>query len=175
MPTENELKYVLDLKVADHLVGHPVRIQQGYIYADDTWNLRLRRSAGNRFQMTFKYRVGSRLVEIENDITERDFRDLWSQTTNRLVKDRYSYHGVAGTIWDVDLFRDSEESVYFALAEHEMPEGQLEPQSIPMVIGKHMLYAVPPSEYTDYSSTKLGDIMYAVGKLEEICKTYRTP
>jgi len=101
------------------------------------------------------------VVEIEKKISERDFNDLWVQCLNRLEKTRYLVTAdSSGDIWEVDFFRDYNNSIYFALAELEMPEGQLEPNFIPDFIQKNLIYEVDLTD-SRFSSKLLADVRYA--------------
>jgi CYTH domain-containing protein len=110
------------------------------------------------------------VVEIETEISARDFQDLFDQCKERLDKHRYLYsywHNGQELIWEIDLFYTNQNGyskLYFILAEHEMPEGQHEPVVIPPLVAEYLVYAVPREETGDYSSRKLSDPHYASGR-----------
>ena len=170
MPTENERKYVLSLKFAEDFeelkktLGDTLRppriLKQAYLYGDPIWNLRLRQEVleGETLSLwCMKYNVGERVVELEHEISERDFDDLWAHTKRHLTKHRYDLYPDDKTKWEIDLFFDDDGKVYFVLAEHEMPESQKKPQFIPYLIAKYLVYAVPPEQQFQYSSFNLAD------------------
>ena len=173
MPTENERKYVLLIepnvqqliaKKANRLLA----IEQGWIHHGEGWNIRVRKTFGPhypdpRYQATFKQDVPSRLIEIETDIDERDYYDLLKLSDSVLQKTRYVIP-VGVLKWEIDFFYDSKRSnLYFVMAEVELPEGILNPPSIPDFISDHLLFEVP-SDNTKFSSRKLQNIEYAIGE-----------
>jgi len=179
MPTENELKFVLDLSFAqdlkdkkvqitelERLLAEPDPIKQAYLYGDTSLSVRIRGvyHAVEHFSLTLKQKLNDRTVEVEAEIPERDFKDLWDTSTEHLIKDRhFLYVTRDGTdyMWEIDLFRDENGRCYFVQAEHEMPEGQAEPLFIPDLIQRYLLHAVPRKYTGDFSSRKLSDVGYA--------------
>lgn len=169
MPTENELKYLLNLnsqKTFSKAADECYFIKQGYLHSKKGMTLRVREindMDGNALkrQLTYKQKISSRLIEIEKKISQRDFEDLWEITSNRLEKIRY--HLVVKKkkkyLWEVDFFLHDGKP-YIALAEHEMPEDQMEPDFIPDLICKNLVFAVPAND-TRFSSKKLADVPYA--------------
>ena len=161
MPTENERKFVLRRSLAHQIntllsdsntgLKGPARIQQGYLSSWSKGSIRVRSMSQER-TLTAKQNTGKRVVEIETSISQIDFDDLFEQTVEKLEKDRYKLRVVRGGhffIWEIDLFYSLETcypNPYFILAEHEMPEGQLEPYFIPDLIQQYLLYAVPIQE-----------------------------
>lgn len=110
------------------------------------------------YQVATKAKTKKRVVEVEQTIDRRDFEDLWNIAKIKLTKTRYDlYFGEAK--WEIDYFRKNKK-IYFALAEHEMPEGFLKPDFIPQPIKKHILLAVPINN-SGYSSRRLASISYA--------------
>jgi len=171
MPTENERKYVLDLKIVEDwdelkkTLGDTLKsaksIQQAYLYGDPHWTIRLRDAtgAGNETHliMCLKYDVGERVVEIEQHIDERDFVDLWPHSVRQLHKYRYDLHPNEKDKWEIDFFLGRDGQPYFVMAEHEMPEGQAAPATVPFLIRKYLLYTVPQAEQFEFSSYNLAD------------------
>jgi len=148
------------------LAENKVLILQGYLFSSKGTSLRLRKMK-NKHYLTLKSSVNGRVVEIENQIDERDFNDLWTQCMNKLEKIRYIVPDKQGQIWEIDFFKDHNEYNYFALAEFEMEEGQLRPKNIPDFIKEDLLYEV---ELTDcrFSSKLLADIRYATKLYNDI-------
>lgn len=177
MPTENERKYVLDLKFAEDInqvksiLGHTLKsgrkIRQAYLYGDPIWNLRVRQKEQSDGTMIhwccLKYNIGERVVELEQEISERDFEDLWSHAIRHLTKYRYDLFPDDDIKWEIDLFYDDDGQLYFIEAEHEMPENQKLPNFIPFIIRKYLLYAVPPAEQFQFSSFNLADPEWSKG------------
>ena len=179
MPTENERKYVLDMQFAqdlkdeslkfterDRLLPEADPIQQAYLYGDVGLSVRIRGVYRKcpYFTMTVKQKIDSRTVEVEAEIPERDFNDLWEVSTEHLFKDRHiliSHMDGKEFIWEIDLFFTEEGECYFVQAEHEMPEGQDKEMFIPDLIQQYLLYAVPRKYTGDFSSRKLSDSGYA--------------
>lgn len=162
MPTENEKKYVLSLDTEDKfckLSENKVIILQGYLFSSKGTSLRLRKMK-NKHYLTLKSSVNGRVVEIENQIDERDFNDLWTQCMNKLEKIRYMVSDKFDNVWEVDFFKDHNGTNYFALAEFEMPEGQLSPTYIPKFIRDNLLFEVPLTDCR-FASKLLADIRYA--------------
>ncbi len=162
MPTENEKKYVLNLETEEKfqkLSESKVLILQGYLFSSKGTSLRLRKMKAKHY-LTLKSTVNGRVVEIENQIDERDFSDLWTQCMNKLEKIRYIVPDKQGQVWEVDFFKDHNGINYFALAEFEMPEGQLGPLFMPRFIRENLLFEVPLTDCR-FASKLLADIRYA--------------
>ena len=171
MPTENELKFLLNLEVEPQFEGiaKPLHIWQGYPSAVRGMTVRVRRvwdGLNNTFMFTYKNNTGSRVIEIEQEIDERDYTDLWNQSLVRFEKIRYKY-AAPYKGWEVDFFKDHGDHTYFAMAECEMPEGQKEPDKIPKLVKNNLLFAVPASDER-FSSKLLADPRYAIKLLEEV-------
>jgi CYTH domain-containing protein len=113
--------------------------------------------------MTFKCSCNggaNRVVEIEKKIDQRDFDDLWPQCMNKLRKLRYLVRDEAKQVWEIDFFKTHDNRNYFAMAELEMPEGQIEPEIIPSFIKNNLLHKVALTDCR-FSSKLLGDVRYA--------------
>lgn len=183
MPTENELKYLLKLDCESLFEFHANEIKiirQGYLVFDQGHSLRIRESTLTRtrwgtplssgFSMTYKKKVGDRLVEVETSIDERDFNDLWSVALNKLVKIRYVVIDYEASeeaeCWEVDAFKDENDKTYIIIAEHEMPEWLKEPEHIPDLIQENLLYAVPSEDHR-FASGKIANVKYSQNLYEE--------
>lgn len=169
MPTEHEYKYVIStdvlkenpeailrMKCDKHLI-----IEQGYLAYSKGYTSRIRsitESGKTKWFYTMKQKVTDRVVEIEKKLDDRDGNDLWSYCVGKLKKDRYVFkdHGI---VWEIDLFKH-DGSIYFILAEIELPEGSPRPKLQLDFIKSHILYEV---ELTDdrFSNKRLGDLNYA--------------
>lgn len=176
MPTENERKWVISRtceSIVNELSVEQYNISQGYLIATRGITVRVRklsrRSTGhNSYFFTLKVNTGGRCIEVENDLDERDFNDLWNIALNKLEKIRYIVrHGRAA--WELDFFKDYRGETYIAVAEIELPEGQLEPESVPEIVKKNMLYKVGLTDQR-FSNKLLGDARYASELLNEIAK-----
>lgn len=177
MPTENEVKMVLDLNCENKIIKLAKKhlcIHQGYLLASRGISLRLRSSQigiiknnifyassdDKRYEINFKSNINGRVIEIENKIDKRDFNDLWTQCLNKLIKFRHIIKEKE-EVWEIDFFKDYNNKNYFAMAELEMPEGQTKPNFIPDFIKNNLVYEVPLTD-TRFSSKLIADIRYAV-------------
>jgi CYTH domain-containing protein len=174
MPTENERKYILDLscmKEVEKLSSDQYNISQGYLIATRGITVRIRKftKSNNKvnYFFTLKVTTAGRAIEIEKSIDKRDFDDLWNIALNKLEKIRYILKDE--DVWEIDFFKDYKDNIYMAVAEVELAEDQYEPESIPDVISKQLLYSVPLTD-TRFSNKLLGDARYASQLLKEIRK-----
>jgi len=176
MPTENERKFVIDVasenKFSDR-ASSGFTIRQGYL---DHSSVRIRekvefgkKKSKTLYEFCYKCQTHERLIEIEQPLSERDFNDLWLLATIKLEKTRYNIeekHKGKDYLWEIDFFKTKGET-YFALAEHEMPEGQENPDFIPEIIAKHLIYT-PAANDGRFTSKRLGNISYATKLLESV-------
>lgn len=163
------MKYLLDLKCEKHIaeVAKSQRlIKQGYLVFTKGMSLRIRSSDDSKYELTFKRKVRGRVIEIEQKLNARDFNDLWSVAVNRLEKIRYDVVDKK-EVWEVDAFKDHNHETYIVVAEHEMPEGVLEPKRIPVVIKNQLIYSVRLDD-DRFASKKLADVKYSKKLYEEI-------
>lgn len=166
MPTENELKYVLRMnceKEIAKIAKEKMAIHQGYLVSSKGIVLRVRASGtaeGIKYYMTFKYSTKQRVIEVEKKLDKRDFDDLWEACMNKLDKIRYEVKDSNKQVWEIDFFKNHDDQTYFAMAEHEMPEGKAFPDMIPQFITSNLLYAVPLTD-TRFASKLLADVRYA--------------
>lgn len=171
MPAEHEYKYLLKrdgptLMALSHIVLnlHPssiINIQQGYLPSCTGLTVRIRHAItdnASKWFLTVKQDVFGRTIEIENEISEKDGEDLWSQTNYRLKKTRYRIKD-GDLVWEVDKFLDGHR-VYCVLAEIELPEKSPAPTDLPTFISDHLILAVP-----------YGDKRFSSRKLSHISKT----
>ena len=167
MPTEHEYKYVLDIKTdedffVDNCKRH-YRIQQGYLVFADDMACRIRSSVPvennqlleneKQWFFTFKKKVSSRVIEIEQIIDERDANHLWDVSINKLVKDRYVVEDDFD--WEIDFFKNDEKR-YFVLAEVELEEGSSKVE-LPSFVVDWLKYEVPLTD-NRFANTKLSDL-----------------
>jgi CYTH domain-containing protein len=177
MPTENEMKFVIDVKCEDAIrkTACVVKdISQGYLFTSKGASLRIRRCRTRGtpricYTMTYKSHTHvGRVVEIETTIEERDYEDLWPQCVQKLVKTRYGVNN-RKEFWEVDFFRCHRDETYFALAEIEMPEGRLRPNEVPDFIRCNLLFEVPLTDCR-FSSKLLADVRYASDLYNQVLK-----
>jgi hypothetical protein len=116
------------------------------------------------YKLTVKREVDGRVIEIETLLDARDFDDLWKVCKGKLYKTRVYIED-----WEVDFFLDVDGSVYFVLAEHEMPEGQEDPNSMTAFVKDRLLFEVPRGDGR-FSNRKLGKIKYSKNLLESLLK-----
>jgi CYTH domain-containing protein len=170
MATEHEYKYLLRQDVDfDELMNEFERLdpfsccsnmlRQGYLSP----TLRIRNEDDYRWEMTFKQKVGDRVIEINTQIPSRDGEDLWATCKPTLKKVRISYLAINSVKvrWFVDFFLDSQEKIYCVLAEVELDEGSPRPRP-PEWLQKAMVYEVPLHDER-FSSKSLADVEFARG------------
>jgi CYTH domain-containing protein len=174
MPTENERKFIIDIsceKNVNELSSEQYFISQGYLISTRGITTRIRKSVKNSngsesYYFTLKVNTNGRCVEIENKLDQRDFNDLWSITLNQLEKIRYIIKHEKN-IWEIDFFKDYKNQTYMAVAEVELPEDQMEPESIPNIIKKNLLFKVPLTD-NRFSNKLISNAKYAAELLNEI-------
>lgn len=151
MAIENELKYVLRMDSERFLEGsgHSLLVQ-GYLPG----NGRIRRDyRSETCWFNYKLPADGVLIEIEKEITEREFDQLWPHVRLRLAKRRYSFED-GDVHWDVDYFLHWG-NCYFAMAEAEMPEGMSEPPRILPILESLVEFSVPRERGAEFSSKLL--------------------
>jgi CYTH domain-containing protein len=167
MPVENERKYVLPPDFdAESLKGWEcVEVRQAYL--DD--GPRIRHFGGEHI-FTYKKWVpqAKELVEIETALSPEDFDLLWPLCEERVRKTRYIRHTPDGE-WVVDFLRTAKGSVYFVMAEVEMPRHRREPAAIPAEIATAIVHAVEPGD-NRFTNKKLSDRDYAEDLLDKVTK-----
>jgi len=177
MPTENERKYVIKTSIeseVNELCCEKYKIAQGYLIATRGITVRIRKMTSlfgkekEILYFTLKVNANNRMIEIEEKIDERDFNDLWLIAVNKLEKIRYIVKD-SKMYWDVDFFKDYKNETYMAVAEIEMPEDQLEPDSLPSFVKKNLIFKVDLND-SRFSNKLLGDARYACEILKEIEK-----
>lgn len=176
MPTENERKYLLDAgceSTVKKICTDQFDISQGYLIATRGITVRVRKSARksngkSEYYFTLKVNTAGRVIEIEKNLDERDFTDLWAIALNKLEKVRYIVK-YGGNSWELDFFKDYRGETYMAVAEIELPEDQLEPNSLPEIVKQNLIYKVPLTD-ARFSNKLLGDARYAAELLQEILR-----
>ena len=193
MPTENEVKYIIDPNnriFSDALFekhGNFYFLEQSYI----SKKCRIRKCAlvseirtffqnptpsfddtkYCRYWFTFKQKVNGRLIEIEQEIDQLDYDDLKSQSTNNITKLRTNF-SVGIVNWDIDfLFNlDHQTTPYFVIAEAEMPANYKTPPSecIPKFISDAIIYNAGKDVH--FSNHSLSDFWYAKNLLSDLKK-----
>lgn len=103
---EIERKFLLTA-LPDDLQQHPHKaISQGYISTDSDNEVRIR-CKGNDYYLTIKKGDGLHRTEVEINLAEQQFMDLWGLTANqRIEKTRYDYQHRDALI-EIDVYRDS--------------------------------------------------------------------
>ncbi len=172
MPIENERKFVLDDdgKLEPRLAQVPgvtsKSVRQAYL---DAPGLRIRsmESGGKRAHFfTYKREVEGQVVEIETEISAKDFDRLWTQRQESLRKTRYSWPD-GRFHWDVDFFKTEDGRTYFAMAEVEMPENDTAPPPLSARLASHFL-AEAPHRDPRFTSKRLADQAFAEQLLADI-------
>jgi len=175
MPTENEAKFVLGLDCEEIVKKASKKwlfLSQAYL---EHSHVRVRsihtKNKKPVFQLCYKHHTPSRLIEIETDIDNRDFSELWQAANGKMKKTRYEI-GAGNNLWVVDFFKTEKGKTYFVQAEHEMPEAQLKPKKIPDIIRQNLVYEVPRSDGR-FTSRKLWNVEYAK-KLYQVVQRKRS-
>ncbi len=166
MPIENEIKYILSSKLSEDLLNtwKKISVRQGYL--NDGPRIR---QYGDEYIFTYKrwLKDENAQVEIETDLSEKDFQRLWALCTKFVTKNRYIKKD--GDIeWAVDFLKDKNGDTYFTLAEAEMPEGMAAPKNILEEIKPYIIYQ-PQKGDKKYTNKKLSNIDYAKKRLKKIC------
>lgn len=171
MPGENEIKFVLffDLKPEMLENKHWKRVPIKQAYLPDGPRVR---QYDEDYIFTYKRWIDAknRDTEVETDLSEEDFYDLWDECDIALKKDRYlNPNNPKGFEWSIDFLQDEDngDQVYFILAEVEMPEGMEEPDAIPDIIKPYIAYRVPKGDF-NFSNKKLADPAHARKMLETL-------
>lgn len=178
MVTENERKYVLycDRTIIEQIkpkVSKIIDQQQAFLKEGSGWVLRIRKSniiyrlsddgpiQDPKYTMTFKQKTNNRQIEIEQDLDERDYLDLFETRVGLVYKRRHVI--VEGLHeWEIDAYtlNQGDENPYFILAEVELDEDAISPKFMPNFITDNLLYEVGVNE-RGFSSKKLRDPSYA--------------
>jgi len=166
MPTEHEYKTVISLDLANDF-HHPTlvkmakehqHIKQGYLDSGDGMTTRIRCIDNQKWILTFKQKVGDRIIEIEQELDDRDGQDLWSICVRKLKKNRYVIED-NGIKWELDFF-NNENNIYFVLLEVELPEGSSRPKTVPEFLKEYVLYEVPLTD-SQFSNKLLSEVNFA--------------
>ena len=172
MPIENERKFVLkdDAALEARLAHEPgvtrSFLRQAYL---DVSGMRIRSVEADgtiRHVFTYKRLIDGQVVEIEADISVLDFERLWSQRRETLQKARYSWPD-GPFHWDVDFFKTADGRTYFAQAEVEMPEEQIEPPPLPPNLADHLLATAPAGD-PRFASKRLANQAHAETLLADL-------
>lgn len=174
MPTENELKFVINEKCEKEvkkICEEKYEICQGYLIATRGITVRIRKSIKQpskqeSYCFTLKVNTAGRVIEIEKNINKRDFNDLWNIALNKLEKIRYILQNKKEK-WELDFFKDYNGLTYMAVAEIEMPENKKGPDELPEIIKKNLIYKVPLTD-NRFSNKLLGDAKYATEILRSL-------
>ena len=148
-------------------------INQGYLIATRGITVRIRKSVERNKKVcknyfTLKVNTAGRTIEIEQEIDERDFKDLWNIALNKLKKIRYVLKNKKER-WELDFFKDYKNQTYISIAELEMPEEQQRPNKILDIVKDNLLYQVPITDVR-FSNKLLSDARYAKDLAKEFKK-----
>ena len=161
MPIENERKYIIDLDIdkiewlCEKYNGVLYNIKQAYINGG---RIRLIQQLEHppRFVFTWKARRSTRdMIEIETDISEPDFDDLWDMADTIITKQRVKINDEIVT-WDID-FLEKGDNHYLTIAEVEMPVGLDEPFELPDFVKDNLLFLVPRDQDDVWTNINLSD------------------
>lgn len=175
MPTEHERKFLINASCEEtvkKISSEKFLISQGYLIATQGITTRIRKSVrsngSENYYFTLKVNTAGRCVEVETKLDQRDFNDLWQLTLNQLEKVRYIIKHEKNK-WEIDFIKDYKKETYIAVAEVELPEDQMEPDSIPDIVKKNLLYKVPLTD-NRFSNKLLSNAKYAAELLNEILR-----
>lgn len=188
MPIEREFKYVLDhrngLEEQLNALGVlGVTIKQGYLskggrIRSKTYPEGHGFHGTSHFVFTYKHKLKSQpgCLEIENTITEHDFQLGWQDADHVINKTRYvieghndPLNGMTPYMWEVDIFRDADGDVFFAMAECEVHEGQDRPREIHEFVKANLVFAVP-EEDNRFQNRKISDVRKANKLFKEVAR-----
>lgn len=177
MVTENERKYVLycDRIIIDQIKSKASKIidqQQAFLKEGTGWVLRVRKSntiycvnnkipQNPKYTLTFKQKANGRQIEIEQELDDRDYSDLFNTRVGLVYKRRHVI--VDGLYeWEIDAYmlHHEDKDPYFILAEVELDENVDSPEHVPSFITDNLLYEVSKDD-RGFSSKKLRDPSYA--------------
>ncbi len=169
MPIENERKYVLCLdasveKKLKRLATKKEVIDQTYLFSTKKQSLRVRMSkshTGTVHIMTYKFDIGKKCVEINTEISARDYKMLCKSGKMTLHKVRYHVNG-----WEIDCFKSSDKT-YFIQAEIEMEENQKKPDKMPELVTENLIHVVKQGDGR-FASKRLSDVRYAKKLLQKL-------
>ncbi len=175
MPIENERKYIISLDsdkiewLCEKYNGVLYNIKQAYINGG---RIRLIEQQNflldyPRFIFTWKVRrpVGD-MIEIETDISEPEFDDLWDMADTIITKQRVKILDHTVT-WDIDFLADGGDH-YLTIAEVEMPVGLNEPLELPDFVKDNLLFLVPRNQDYIWTNKKLSDSIKVRRMIKEV-------
>lgn len=144
MAYESEIKYVVRDYAELETLLQPFNwqdIEQGYLTPNDRVRRIIHPNGAQQYFFTYKQRLpDGRNLEIEPAISAADFETAWGHTIERIAKRRVSI--VDGDLkWDIDFYRWSR-GKYFVLAEVEMPQRMVRPNSILSALAPRIVYEV---------------------------------
>jgi len=181
MPIENERKYVLRDEDSSgfkaKLVTMPgatsLDLKQGYL--DKANRIRsIRRLDGTvQYLFTYKTKVNGNQIEIENEISERDFNSLWTLVGNVITKTRIVVP-FGDYKWEVDFLHSYKKKTlgecYLVMAEVELPEDQELPNQVPDFISENLVYLVPRDDrrFINRNLSRVGTVKQMVQELKNV-------
>lgn len=154
MPVENENKYVLDVPSVEgfanklrHLKGATAySFRQGYVNENTRVREIKHHNGAVEYLFTFKMMINGNLIEVEKELDDFDFSQLWIKVDRVIVKTRVAVP-VGERIWEVDFMHTSNgHETYLVMAEVEMGKDETDPGALPDFISEHLLYAVPKGD-----------------------------
>lgn len=169
MSIENEIKIVLHNHMFDFTDWQSSMITQHYLLS----GIRTRcEGEDGEYYYTVNYKTKQSdysNAEQEYEIDKQVY-DLLNERESQFSLDKIRYSKqFDDELWSIDFFLDSTESVYFVLAECEMPKGRLLPVTIPQNVADNMLYIASRRENSSLvSNYQLADIPYATRLLESL-------
>lgn len=172
---ENEIKFVLtrydELELLLSSAYGWEDINQAYFNSNNRIRKSTFQNGREEHVFAFKQRLrNGRTVEIESEISESEFDDLWEFTDERLFKRRSSIFCTKKNKddkqwenvhrWDVDFPRWPSGNKYFVVAEVEMVSDMERPNSILSILKPFVIHEVPRDD-NRFSAKKLSDDKHA--------------
>ena len=173
---ENEVKYILKIDasfdtidwdatvIEQHYLPNSVRIRRSSFMQDSTFTINYKSfMQDSTFTMNHKYlRSDNSYDELEYDIDVQVFNLLKRQQSLASIKKTRFTKLFGDELWAIDLLATGTNwTIYFVLAECEMPEHRQSPLHIPTQVVDNLLFAVPREETKLYSNYRLADVGYA--------------
>jgi CYTH domain-containing protein len=158
---ENEIKYILSFDSVNHVYklngSKCFELYQGY----DKNGARFRKQ-NNEYFFNYKLLTKDGIEEFECSITEQEFNRCYDICIEKIHKIRYTIVDEYLNTWDIDFFYDSNNNLYFCMAECELlDEKAIEPEKILSFVNDFLVYQVPRNETKMFTSRKISDIDYA--------------
>lgn len=181
MPIENERKYVLNGEdpssfkalLTDKPGATSLELKQGYLDKANRIRSIVDPNGVTQYLFTYKTKVNGNQIEIENEISERDFNSLWTLVGNIITKTRVVVP-YGDYKWEVDFLYSYKKKTlgecYLIMAEVELPEDQELPNQVPDFISENLVYLVPREDrrFINRNLSRVGTVKKMVQELKDV-------